>query len=244
MEAIRDGTVWVFVVLFVFLWNVRTSLITLTAIPLSVLVTLLVFRWVGVSVNTMTLGGLAVAVGELVDDAIVDVENIFRRLRENRRRPDPLPPLTVVYEASQEVRGSVVYATLIVCLVVLPLFALSGLEGRLFAPLGLAYMLALLASLLVSLTVTPVLASYLLPRARFMDRRRDPFLLRWLKRADARLIRWGLRHPWSIIGVAAVLALSSKLAIGWMGSRVPAPVQRGHADGERADRAGHQPRRE
>jgi CzcA family heavy metal efflux pump len=227
IEAIRDGTVWVFLVLFLFLWNVRTSLITLTAIPLSVLVTLLVFRRLGVSVNTMTLGGLAVAVGELVDDAVVDVENIFRRLKENRRKAEPLPPLQVVAEASQEVRGSVVYATLIVCLAVLPLFALSGLEGRLFAPLGLAYVLSLLASLLVSLTVTPVLASYLLPRARFLRRAGDPFLLRWLKRADARLIRWGLRHPRTVIGVVAVLALASKLAVAWMGSEFLPPFNEG-----------------
>src|SRR5207244_4746904 len=140
----------------------------------------------------MTLDGIAVAVGELVDDAIVDIENIFRRLKENRHRDAPLPSLQVIYEASSEVRGSIVYATLIVCLVVLPLFALSGLEGRMFAPLGLAYVTALLASLAVSLTVTPALASFLLPRARFMERKGDPFLLRWLKRIDERVLRWAL----------------------------------------------------
>src|SRR5260370_2135569 len=126
----------------------------------------------------MTDGGVVVAVGEWVDDAVVDVENFFVGLRGNRLKERPEPAIRVVYEASREVRNSIVYATLIVCLVVLPLFALSGLEGRMFAPLGLAYLVSLLASLVVSLTVTPVLASYLLPRARFMQRKGDPFLLR------------------------------------------------------------------
>jgi CzcA family heavy metal efflux pump len=227
IEAIRDGTIWVFVVLFLFLWNFRTSLITLTAIPLSMLVTALVFYHLGVSINTMTLGGIAVAVGELVDDAVVDVENVFRRLKENRQKANPDPPLEVVLRASNEVRGSVVYATLIVCLVVLPLFALSGLEGRLFAPLGLAYLTSLLASLVVSLTVTPVLASLLLPRARFLSRRGDPFLLRWLKWLDERLLRLALRHPWPILVGVGVLALLSKLAVAWMGEEFLPPFNEG-----------------
>ena len=227
VEAIRDGTIWVFVVLFLFLWNFRTSVITLTAIPLSVLVTVLVFHLLGVSINTMTLGGLAVAVGEMVDDAIVDIENIFRRLKENRQRATPEPPLKVIFQASSEVRHSIVYATLIVCLVVLPLFALSGLEGRMFAPLGLAYLVSLLASLAVSLTVTPVLASFLLPKARFMAHRGDPFLLRWLKWLDERVLRFTLRHPWPILGATACLALLSKLVIVWMGSEFLPPFNEG-----------------
>src|SRR5207244_5696637 len=140
-------------------------------------VTFLGFHLLGASISTVTLGRIAVAVGELVDDAIVDVENINRRLRENRLKEKPVSALAVVFQASCEVRSSIVYATLIVCLVVLPLFALAGLEGRMFAPLGLAYLTSLLASLVVSLTVTPVLASFLLPRAKFLERRRDPFLL-------------------------------------------------------------------
>src|SRR5262245_43381508 len=199
VEAIRDGTVWVFVVLFLFLWNFRTSVITLTAIPLSILITVLVFTYFGVSINTMTLGGIAVAVGELVDDAIVDIENIFRRLKENRQKPRPEAVLKVIFEASREVRNSIVFATMIVCVVVLPLFVLSGLEGRMFAPLGLAYLVSLLASLLVSLTVTPALASFLLPRARFLERKGDPLLLCGLKWVDERVLRWALRHPYSIL---------------------------------------------
>jgi CzcA family heavy metal efflux pump len=227
VEAIRDGSIWVVVVLLIFLANFRTSLITLTAIPLSVLTTFLVFRWMGATINTMTLGGIAVAVGELVDDAIVDVENIHRRLKENRQRPNPEPALKVVFAASSEVRNSIVYATLIVCLVVLPLFALSGLEGRMFAPLGLAYLLSLIVSLVVSLTVTPALASYLLPRARFLQRTRDPFVLRHLKSVVERLVRWSLRHPWPIIAAAAFLGIGAKLIVFWMGTEFLPPFTEG-----------------
>jgi CzcA family heavy metal efflux pump len=227
IEAIRDGTIWVFVVLFVFLWNFRTSFITLSAIPLSIFATILVFRAFGITINTMTLGGIAVAVGELVDDAIVDVENIYRRLKENRSRDVPEPVLKIVFAASAEIRGSIVYATLIVCLVVLPLFAMSGLEGRMFAPLGLAYLTSLLASLAVSLTVTPVLSSYLLPNARFMERRGDPLLLRLLKRVDERVLRFALKHPWPILIVTLLLAVGSKLVVVWMGSEFLPPFQEG-----------------
>ena len=227
VEAIRDGVIWVFVVLFIFLWNFRTSIITLTAIPLSLLITVLIFTYFGVSINTMTLGGIAVAIGELTDDAIVDIENIFRRLRENRHKPSPDNPLKVVFLASSEVRNSIVYATLIVCLVVLPLFAMTGLEGRMFAPLGLAYVVSLLASLVVSLTVTPVLASYLLPSAKFMQHAADPFLLRWLKWIDERVLRFALRHPWPILITTLTLAVMSKLVVFWMGSEFLPPFNEG-----------------
>ncbi|MBX3399649.1 MAG: efflux RND transporter permease subunit [Gemmataceae bacterium] len=218
VEAIRDGTFWVFVVLLLFLASIRTSFITLTAIPLSVLVTALVFSYFGITINTMTLGGIAVAVGELVDDAIVDVENIYRRLRENRLKSVPDPVLKIVFQASSEVRNSIVYATLIVCLVVTPLFALSGLEGRMFAPLGLAYLVSLAASLVVSLTVTPVLASYLLPGSAARGHGGDPFVLRVLKMLDRRLLGFALRHPRKILVGSLVLSAVTMSAVFGMGS--------------------------
>lgn len=227
IEAVRDGTIWVIVILFVFLWNFRTSAITLTAIPLSLLMTSLVFAYFGITINTMTLGGIAVAIGELVDDSIVDIENIFRRLRENRHKVHPENTLKVIYLASCEVRNSIVYATLIVVVVVFPLFSLAGLEGRMFAPLGLAYLITLLSSLVVSLTVTPVLASLLLSKADFLKKEDDPFVLRWLKRFDEKVLRWTLRHPWPILGTTLVLAILSKLIIFWMGSDFLPPFNEG-----------------
>ena len=162
VEALADGGVLVLVILFLFLLNFRTTFITLTAIPLSIIATACVFAAFGLTINTMTLGGIAVAIGELVDDAIVDVENIFRRLRENRTLEKPQPTLTVVFNASTEVRSSIVYGTAIVVLVFIPLFALEGMEGKLFVPLAMGYVVSLIASLAVSLTVTPALASLLL----------------------------------------------------------------------------------
>ena len=181
VEALRDGGILVVVILFLFLMNFRTTFITLTAIPLSIAITALIFTAFGLSINTMTLGGLAVAIGELVDDAIVDVENIFRRLKENRHAKNPKNTLLVVFQASCEIRNSIVFGTMIVVLVFLPLFALSGMEGRLFAPLGVAYIVSILSSLLVSLTLTPVLSYWLLSRAKLMDHEKDGPLLRFLK---------------------------------------------------------------
>jgi len=166
VEALRDGGILVVVVLFLFLLNFRTTLITLTAIPLSMVITALVFTAFKLSINTMTLGGLAVAIGELVDDAIVDVENIFRRLRLNRQREKPRHPLVVVFQASAEIRNSIVFGTIIVVLVFIPVFALGGMEGRLFKPLGIAYIVSILSSLAVSLTLTPVLSYWLLGKRR------------------------------------------------------------------------------
>jgi len=209
IDALRDGSILVVVILFLFLLNFRTTFITLTAIPLSIVVTGLVFKWFNMSINTMTLGGMAIAIGELVDDAIVGVENVFRRLRENKHSADPKHALRVVYEASSEVRNSIVFSTILVVLVFVPLFALSGMEGRLFTPLGVAYIVSILASLVVSLTVTPVLSYWLLPKAKIMRHDKDSFLLRWLKWLLGFAIRFSIRHPWPILGtVTAAVAIS------------------------------------
>jgi Cu/Ag efflux pump CusA len=172
-----------------------------------------------ISINTMTLGGIAVAIGDLVDDSIVDIENIYRRLKENRQLAPELrrPPLRVIYDASCEVRNSIVYATLIVVLVVTPLFAMDGLEGRMFAPLGIAYMTALLSSLLVSLTVTPALASFLLPRAKFLETRGDSWALRTLKGISERAVVWTLRHSSIALAVTLVCVTLSLTTLFWMG---------------------------
>ncbi len=216
-EALRDGAILVVIVLFLFLLNFRTTAITLTAIPLSLVVTAVVFDFFDLSINTMTLGGLAVAIGELVDDAIVDVENVFRRLRENRHAASPRPVLQVIYEASSEVRNSIVFATILVVLVFLPLFAMSGIEGRLFAPLGVAYIVSILASLVVSLTVTPVLCSYLLPKAKIMAEAQDGFLVRFLKGKQRTVLGWTLHHPAKVMGGAAALVAIALATVPFLG---------------------------
>ena len=205
-NVLFEAAVVVAVILFFFLLNVRTTLISLTAIPLSLLVTVLVFKAFGLSINTMTLGGLAIAIGELVDDAVVDVENIFRRLRENRQLQQPRPILDVVADASVEVRSGIVYATLIIVLVFIPLFALSGIEGRLFSPLGIAYIVSILASLLVSITVTPVLASIFLSSGKQLEHS-DGFVVRVLKAGNARLLDWAFRRYKAIISIVSACVL-------------------------------------
>ncbi|MEX0727310.1 MAG: efflux RND transporter permease subunit [Planctomycetaceae bacterium] len=216
VEALRDGSLLVVIILFLFLMNLRTTFITLTAIPLSLVMTAVVFHMFGLSINTMTLGGLAVAIGELVDDAIVDVENIFRRLKENRRAGNPLHPLLVVFRASAEVRNSIVFGTLIVILVFIPLFALGGMEGKLFAPLGVAYIVSILSSLVVSLTVTPVLSYWLLGTSRSAKEEKDGPLLRLLKWIGEKVIRFSLAFPWfnltaTLAAVAVALLFLSRL---------------------------------
>ncbi|MEI7701226.1 MAG: efflux RND transporter permease subunit [Planctomycetia bacterium] len=212
MEAMRDGGILVVVILFLFLMNIRTTFITLTAIPLSLVMTAIVFSALGISINTMTLGGLAVAIGELVDDAIVDVENIFRRLRENRHAASPLHPLLVVFRASTEVRNSIVFSTMIVVLVFIPLFALDGMEGKLFAPLGLAYIVSIFASLIVSLTVTPILSYWLLGNSALHEEQ-DGLLLRFLKRIAERVIRFSLNYPLLNLGVTLLLVAVSVIFV-------------------------------
>ena len=206
LTALRDGAILVVIVLFVFLLNVRTTFITLTAIPLSMLVTALVFYGAGLSINVMTLGGMAVALGELVDDAIVDVENIYRRLRENHRSAERRPTLQVIYEASVEVRQAIIVSTSLVVIVFAPLFALSGMEGRLFSPLGVAYLVSICASTLVSLTVTPVLSSWLLARQQSGTVPQDSFVLRGLKAAVRPVIGWSLQ-PWGLTAALTLLGI-------------------------------------
>ncbi|WP_404309662.1 efflux RND transporter permease subunit [Neorhodopirellula lusitana] len=209
VEALRDGGILVVIILFLFLMNVRTTFITLTAIPLSLVMTAIVFSIFGLSINTMTLGGLAVAIGELVDDAIVDVENIYRRLKENRASDNPKHPLLVVFRASIEIRNSIVFGTMIVILVFLPLFALSGMEGRLFAPLGVAYIVSILSSLLVSLTVTPVLSYWLLGKQKLKGHEKDGFVLRGIKWIGDKVIRFSLTVPRFNLAVTAILVALS-----------------------------------
>lgn len=206
--ALRDGILLVLIVLFLFLLNFRTTMITMTAIPLSFVLTAIVFKLFGLSVNTMTLGGLAVAIGELVDDAIVDVENVFRRLRENKQSANPKNSLVVIYEASSEVRNSIVIATVIVCLVFLPLFSMGGIEGKLFIPLGISYIVSLLASMVISLTVTPALCSYLLTKGKLLEHK-DGALVQWLKNIDTKILHKSLKHPLIVIGVTASLFIGA-----------------------------------
>ena len=204
-EALAIGAVLVIIVLFLFLLNFRTTFITLTAIPLSLVITAIVFRLseyvagVDLTINVMTLGGLAVAIGELVDDAIVDVENIFRRLKENHQSATPKSSLSVVYEASKEIRSAIVFGTAVVILAFLPLFGISGLSGRLFAPLGFAYVISILSSLLVSLTVTPVLSYYLLSKAKATQHESDGWLLRLLKSMATPFIQFGMKLPGTLL---------------------------------------------
>ncbi len=200
---LKFGTVLVFIILFIFLANLRMSVITLTAIPVSFLVTAIVFKFFDLTVNTMTLGGLAIAIGELVDDSIVDVENVFRRLRENSQGSNPRSALKVIYDASSEIRNSIVLATVIIALVFFPLFNLTGLEGRLFSPLGVAYLTALISSLIVSLTLTPVLCSYFL-KGEFKEHH-DTKLVTMLKSLDRKILNWSLGNANLVLGGSALL---------------------------------------
>lgn len=220
------GSVLVILVLFIFLFNVRTAIISATAIPLSLLTAIVVLYQSGVGLNIMVLGGLAIALGEVVDDAIIDTENILRRLRENRLLEAPLPVTQVVFQASMEVRSSVVYATIIVALVFLPLLTLSGVAGKLFAPLGYAYISAILASLVVALTLTPALCYVLLARAPLKDE--DSPLLKWLKKRYVRLLHQ-IEHRYQGILMSSFVCIALGLAILplFRGQFIPA-LREGH----------------
>jgi len=226
-EAMIEGGVLVIVILFLFLWNFRTTFISLTAIPLSLLAAILVMSYFGITVNTMTLGGLAIAIGALVDDAIIDVENVFRRLKQNAQRATPEPVARVVYKASSEIRGSILFATLIIVLVFLPLFSLAGFEGRMFAPLAFAYIISIMVSLVVALTVTPALCYYLLGHSKLIHDERDSRLVALLKRRYARILDWTLRHPAEIIGASAIMLVTALLLFPLMGREFLPPFNEG-----------------
>jgi HME family heavy-metal exporter len=210
-DILRDAFIIVALVLVAFLGNLRSTLISLLSIPISLIITIIVFQVIGATLNTLTLGGIAIALGQLVDDSVVNVENILRRLGENRRKARPAPPMTVIAEASQEVRSGIVYATFIVLLVFIPLFAMPGQPGRMFSPLAIAYIVSIFASLIVSVMVTPALASYLFPRMRGLELDHGSRLARWLKRRNERVLIWVLDHKRPVLaatclGVVAAVA--------------------------------------
>ena len=208
-EAIRDGAIMVTIVIFIFLLNFRTTFITLMAMPLSFGITMLIFKWSDISVNSMTLGGLAVAIGMVVDDAIVDVENVFRRLRENAALEQPHPRLAVIARASGEVRNSILYATILIILVFLPLLGLTGVEGKLFAPIAIATIISMIASFIVSLTAIPVLCSFLLnPKAG--HEHRDGIVTRGMKWLLEHVwLRFGLSQPYLLLAMAAIIVVAA-----------------------------------
>ncbi|RVU45994.1 efflux RND transporter permease subunit [Rubrivivax rivuli] len=222
------ASIFVAVILFFFLGTVRPTVIALTAIPVSIFITALVFRYFGLSINTMTLGGLAIAIGGLVDDAVVDVENILRRLKEDRARHPQhrLHPLQLVAKASMEVRSGILYATVIIVLVFLPLFALPGIEGRLFVPLGVAFIASTLASLLVSVTVTPVLSYYLLPRLKTLDHG-DTRALAWLKRHYRGGLQAVLNRPKAALAAAGLAVLAAGAAVPFFPTTFLPPFNEG-----------------
>jgi CzcA family heavy metal efflux pump len=217
--ALLEGVVLVAVVMLLFLANLRATFITLTAIPLSLVTAVLALKWFGASINTMTLGGMAIAIGALVDDAVIDVENVLRRLRENHHKPEGKrrPILQVVFDASVEIRSSIVFATLIIALVFIPIFFLAGVEGRLLQPLGVAYLVALAASLVVAVTVTPVLCYFLLPRSKGVLADHEPKFVQWLKARYAPILHSALAHPWRFTLPAMVVLAVALFATTHMG---------------------------
>jgi len=219
-RSLRDGGLLVVAIVIVFLANLRASAITLTAIPLSLAAAVLALRAFGAGINTMTLGGMAIAVGDLVDDAIVDVENVVRRLRENQAKPEAgrVPAATIVRDATLEIRSSIVFATVIIVVVFLPLFGLAGVEGRLLTPLAVAYIVALLASLGVAVIVTPALCATFLPRAASIERGHDGWLTRHLKTGFARVLPSTLEHPFAVIAVSGTLLVLALLALTQAGT--------------------------
>ncbi|RCR67465.1 efflux RND transporter permease subunit [Larkinella punicea] len=219
-RTLLEGAVFVVVILVLFLMNIRTTVVSLVALPLSLLASIITLRWLGFSINTMTLGGMAIAVGDLVDDAIIDVENVYRRLRENARLPvaERRPVIDVIYHASVEIRASIISATFIIIAAFLPLFFLSGMEGRLLQPLGIAFVVSLLASLLVALTVTPVLCSYLLTSERMLHRKsHDSWLVQHLNRAYRHTLERVLPYGNWLLGISIIMLIAALWLLSTMG---------------------------
>lgn len=210
-HSLYEGAIFVVIVLFLFLANVRTTLISLVTLPLSLVVAVLVLHYMGLSINTMSLGGMAIAIGSLVDDAIVDVENVWKHLRQNRMLPEGerRPVREVVFNASREVRMPILNSTLIIIVSFVPLFFLSGMEGRMLVPLGIAFIVALFASTVVALTLTPVLCSYLLGGGKKEGLPREAFLAVWLRKYYARALEWALAHKRSVLtGTVALFVVA------------------------------------
>lgn len=224
-KSLIEGAIFVIIVLFIFLMNWRTTIISLISIPLSIVFSLLAIRWMGLTINTMSLGGIAIAIGSLVDDSIVDVENVFKRLRQNREKPENEREsvIKVVYEASKEVRMPMLNSTLIIIASFLPLFFLSGMEGRMLKPLGITFIISLMASTLVALTVTPVLSSFLLGSHNSDKTGKEPTLVRWLKKYYEKALNWSVGHKKSLLfGVGALLAAAVVMFFTLGGSFLPA----------------------
>jgi len=219
LEALRDGGILVAIILFVFLLNFRTTFISLVAIPLSLIFTVLVLYLLGATINTMTLGGLAIAIGVLVDDAIIGVENVFRRLRENRQKPQEhrKAAIDVIFEASCEVRRPILFATFIVIVVFVPLFALSGLEGRMLSPLGISYIISIFASLLVAITITPAMCVYLLSNSRVLEREEESWVVRKLKALYDPILRYSIHRPMAVVMLCLVMLLAALACVPFMG---------------------------
>ncbi len=219
VEALRDGAVLVVVILFFFLWSFRTTIISVIAIPLSLAIAILAMKGLGITINTMTLGGMAIAIGALVDDAIIGMENIFRRLKENHliAKEDQRKTLTVVYDAAVEILGPVVNATLIISIVFVPLFFLFGVEGRLLRPLGFAYIFSILASLFVAITVTPALCYYLLPSVSSQQEKGDSWLVERLKNIYGKTLNAVLGKSGLVIGLGIALLIATIIAIPFFG---------------------------
>ena len=229
-KSLYEGGIFVIIILFIFLMNARTTIISLISIPLSLVSSILALQWMGLTINTMSLGGMAIAIGSLVDDAIVDVENVFKRLRENRAKPkdEQLSVMKVVFEASKEVRMPILNSTLIIIASFVPLFFLSGMEGRMLAPLGISFIVALCASTVVALTLTPVLCSYLLGKPRKGDKPdREPWVVRKLKGVYEKALGWTLKHRWWVLGGTGAVFVATLIMFFTLGRSFLPPFNEG-----------------